>query len=664
MAIYLYKKWKATRERPATPSGPSIATPKSSNRSKFCKHRIDRLNLTSEQNSAIFPDSQPPNSNGKEGKTSESQTDISYDAPCTLCEEDKKEFSRYRWRLTAGLMLPYMVQGLDLTIIASALPFIASDFSMPLHDSPFSSESSANGLQDQLSQLNWIISAFNLTATTFIPAWGQLADIFGRYAVLQAALIFTLIGSALCTGAPVTAFTMLLFGRALQGLGCSGLLILTKVLLADKVSLKENAKNNSLFAVVGGLAYGFGPVIGGYLTQVSWRWCFIINIPIALVGMAGAHFLLPPLLLGPQTIRRTDDGTEMEGPQTFVARLSTLDFGGQFLFLFGMGLFILAITWAGAYYPWSDVKVIVPLILGSLLLILFLVWEYLMMPGSALAIRYPYRRAMIPFKLILSRNSGLLMYINFITGMAMYAVFYFVDIYFALVQQFSSSEGGKNLLYYIPGLAGGVYLAIFSCNVFPRQTWYPLFIGTVIEPLGITILAAALSWGHLPTIYGMLALTGVGTGIRLMPGTLHAIAHYPTQIAPLVSMMSLSSSLSGTLALTVMLNIFYNHLSSAGISVSGTTTSSFSGISNLTSEEQNYVRDVAKRGIVLAFYAISAFLWLGVGASAGLGNAWIAKEGDEGVVNRDGEEKMGRTFEGSFIGSLVRKNGRDNTEKA
>ncbi|KAK6612251.1 MFS-type transporter C16A3.17c 1 [Botrytis cinerea] len=561
--------------------------------------------FTSEQESAILLKSQARNSEGRGGGKSEPQAGISYAEPCSLCMQEKKAFRRYRWRVIAGLMLPYMVQALDITIIAGALPFIASDF-------------------NQLSQLNWIISAFNLTATAFIPAWGQLADIVGRYATLQAALIFTLIGSALCAGAPVSAFTMLLFGRALQGLGCSGLLILTKVILADKVSLKENAKNNSVFAIVGGLAYGFGPIVGGELTQVSWRWCFIINIPIALVGMVGVHFLLRPIMLGPQTIRRTDDNTEMEGRQTFITRLSTLDFGGQFLFLFGMGLFILAITWAGAYYPWSDAKVIVPLVLGSLLVILFLVWEYLMMPGSALALRYPYRRAMLPFNLILSRNSGLLMYINFITGMAMYAVFYFVDIYFALVLQFSSSEGGKNLLYYIPGLAVGVYLAI-------------------------SLL------GHLPTIYGMLALTGVGTGIRLMPGTLHAIGHYPTQIAPLVSMMSLSSSLGGTLALTIMLNIFNNHLSSSGISVSGTTTASFSGIATLESAEQDYVRKMAKEGIVLAFYAISAFLWLGVGASAALGNAWIAKGGGE---------EVGRTCEGSFLGSLLSRKRRSNAEKA
>jgi MFS family permease len=128
-------------------------------------------------------------------------------------------------------------------------------------------------LTDQLSQLNWIISAFNLTSGAFIPFWGQFADVFGRYAAIQIALITTIIGSAFCSGAPTTAFPMLLVGRALQGVGCAGLMIITKIVLADKVSLKENAKNNTIFTIVGGIGYGIGPVIGGYLTEASW-WVF------------------------------------------------------------------------------------------------------------------------------------------------------------------------------------------------------------------------------------------------------------------------------------------------------------------------------------------------------------------------------------------------------
>lgn len=263
-----------------------------------------------------------------------------------------------------------------------------------------------------------------------------------------------LLGSILCSASPVTSFAMLLVGRAFQGIGCAGLLIITKVALADKVSLKENAKNNTVFTIVNGVGYGVGPVIGGYLTEASWRWCFIINIPLGVIGLVLAHFVLRPELLGPQKVTRTDGATDVEVSQNFTARVSTIDFGGQFLFLFGTGLFVLALTWAGSYYSWTNVKVLAPLVVGVVLMILFVAWEYLMLPGKGLSLRFPTQKAMIPFNLVCSRNAGVLMYINFVTGMAMYAVFYFVGLYFALVKQFSSGNSGTNLLYYMPGLAG------------------------------------------------------------------------------------------------------------------------------------------------------------------------------------------------------------------
>lgn len=116
---------------------------------------------------------------------------------------------------------------------------------------------------DEISQLNWIISAFNLTSAAFIPFWGQMADVFGRHAALQATVIIMMIGSALCTAAPTDAFPMLLLGRGIQGLGCAGISVIVRVIIADKVSLKENAKNWSIFSFTAGMSYAIGPVIGG-----------------------------------------------------------------------------------------------------------------------------------------------------------------------------------------------------------------------------------------------------------------------------------------------------------------------------------------------------------------------------------------------------------------
>jgi MFS family permease len=106
-----------------------------------------------------------------------------------------------------------------------------------------------------------------LASTSSIPLYGQISDVFGRHSVLQASILFILIGSALAAGAQ--AWAMLLVGRALQGLGFAGLQTVTKVILSDKVSLKDTSLTNTLFSLFYGLSFAVGPLIGGYLTRVS-----------------------------------------------------------------------------------------------------------------------------------------------------------------------------------------------------------------------------------------------------------------------------------------------------------------------------------------------------------------------------------------------------------
>lgn len=114
---------------------------------------------------------------------------------------------------------------------------------------------------DELSELNWIVTAFTLTSTALIPSFGQLSDVFGRHVTLQLATFLMLVGSVL--GAAAQTWGMLLLGRALQGVGSAGLMSTVMIILADNVTLEENAKNNSIFSFVSGVAYAVGPVIGG-----------------------------------------------------------------------------------------------------------------------------------------------------------------------------------------------------------------------------------------------------------------------------------------------------------------------------------------------------------------------------------------------------------------
>ena len=204
---------------------------------------------------------------------------------------------------------------------------------------------------------------------------------------------------------------------------------------------------------------------------------------------------------------------------------------------------------------------------------------------------------------------------------------------------------------------------MFICNRWPQKTWPPLAFGTVVEALGITLLAVALRMGHLPTVYGMLAFTGVGTGIRLMPGTLHGVGYYRKNIASIVSLASLAISLGGTLASTIMLNIFNNKLSNAGISLvhgESSSASSFSQIAELPEDQQEYLRRIAKAGIIIAFYGISAFMWLGVVAIAFIGNVDIKKDVKQADSHEDGETDVGSLTKGSYLGSILRRKEKSN----
>ncbi|GKT49949.1 efflux pump fus6 [Colletotrichum spaethianum] len=536
--------------------------------------------------------------------------------PCPICKSARRAQLKYRCKVFAGLLLPFVVQALDVTI------------------------------------LNWIIAAFNLTSAAFVPFWGQIADIFGRHVSMQACLVLMLVGSALCTGAPLTAFPVLLLGRAFQGLACAGLNVLVRIILADKVSLRENAKNWSAFSFFGGvLGWGLGPVVGGnlgYITSgASWRWCFGINLPIAFVSMLIIYFVLRSELLGPQPIPQLDETTDTGRRTTFVKRLQTIDIGGQILFLFGFGLLILGLTWAGATYSWTSPAVLVTLILGVLISVCFVVWEYHMSPGKALARRFPWQKAMIPWELVCNRDIGLLFYTSFATGMAMYSVLYFCNLYFTMVKLWSANQAGVQLLYFTPGLGVGVWTSAFMCNSWPRKTFPPIFIGSILEMTGIGLLAWAIYTEHNPTVYGMMALTGVGTGLRVMPVPLHGIGYFPRKIAAVISLMAVAYPFGGTFGLTVMTTVFNN--------VSGISNDSplrdVSALKNLPAVLQQQVTHEAKMGVVWAFVAICPFMVLCTIVASFLGNVYINKA-DDGENERDN-----MIYEGVYLLSWFRKRG-------
>lgn len=168
-----------------------------------------------------------------------------------------------RRMLMLSLCLTLFLSALDVTIVATALPTIAST------------------LNASAAQYAWVGSAYTLASTSSTPIWAKFSDIFGRKPVIIVANGAFMAGSLVAALAPT--ITALIGGRVLQGLGGGGMLVLVTIIIGDLFELKERAKYYGLTALVYAVASAVGPVLGGVFTQViGWRWCckFLANYPI------------------------------------------------------------------------------------------------------------------------------------------------------------------------------------------------------------------------------------------------------------------------------------------------------------------------------------------------------------------------------------------------
>jgi EmrB/QacA subfamily drug resistance transporter len=156
---------------------------------------------------------------------------------------------------------------LDITIVNVALPAIE------------------RALHASFSDLQWVIDAYALTLATCVLTAGSLADLFGRKRVFILGIVLFTVASAACGASFDPLF--LIVARAVQGIGGAAMFATSLALLSQEFHGRERGTAFGVWGATIGAAVAIGPLAGGMLTSwLSWRWIFLVNIPIGIGAVA------------------------------------------------------------------------------------------------------------------------------------------------------------------------------------------------------------------------------------------------------------------------------------------------------------------------------------------------------------------------------------------
>ncbi|KAK1230454.1 hypothetical protein PQX77_006464 [Marasmius sp. AFHP31] len=448
----------------------------------------------------------------------------------TLRSSDSSGEWKFRAKLMVALAIPIFLETLDYTVVATAQGEIASEF-------------------NRLDQQSYIGTLYLLTATVFLPFFASVADIYGRHFAIQASFVFFILGSALSTGAK--NMEMMLAGRAIAGVGAAGLLTVVRVILSDSDSLDANNWQVSVLFLLYAIGYSVGPVIGGYLANVSFRWIFAINLPACVSAMILVAVLLRKhLRKGFVVDQFSPDGKSAD--MTFLGKFLKIDWIGTTLFTSGGILVLLALNW-GSSEGWNTAKVIACFVVGGIIFVPCFVWQYYLgrqanlriPPTSPLLSAYP----IIPLDVFRNYDVVTVQAASFAGGMVMIVMFYFVATFLTIVSGLEPKGAGVQLVYFAPGSGGGTLLAIYLISRL-RQPRYPIMLGSVVLPISLGLVSMAVQQEDQASIKGYVAMAGVGCGLTL--GSLNVQARFsqaPERVAVVAALSLFFRSLGGTVGL-------------------------------------------------------------------------------------------------------------------
>lgn len=364
--------------------------------------------------------------------------------------------SSVKKNIVIALMVAMFLGAIEGTVVTTAIPTIVMDL-------------------QGFEIISLVFSIYLLTSAISTPIYGKLSDLYGRKNILSIGIIIFLIGSFLC-GLSKNIY-MLIFFRAIQGLGAGAIFTVTYTIVGDVFTLNERSKVQGYLGMVWGIASIAGPFVGGLLIDMlSWHWIFFINIPFGILSV----------ILIQKNIKETFEKTKHK-----------IDFAGITTLSLSMAIFLNIFLSSENINSNSKIFILISLALTCFFLIAFYKIE-----KKAI-------EPVIPFD-IFNKSSAIVNIISFLASAVLITADVYLPIYLQNILGFSAKISGLTLApmsvaWFISSVVIGKIIVKFGAKTALLISNVILLISTIFLPtLGInTSLLSVL-------IY--VSIMGVGFG--------------------------------------------------------------------------------------------------------------------------------------------------------
>ncbi|KAJ7174417.1 major facilitator superfamily transporter [Mycena filopes] len=384
--------------------------------------------------------------------------------------------------ITLALCLSVFLVALDNTITATAIPKITDQF-------------------QSLDDVGWYASAYLLTTASFQLLFGKFYSFLNIKWVYMFAIGTFEIGSLICGIAPESS--VLIVGRAIAGLGSAGIFSGALIIVANVVPLENRPLYTGFVGSMYGIASITGPLLGGVLaSKASWRWCFLINLPLGAVTL----IVMVLFFKTPAHISR--------GEAISVAkRFRRLDPWGTAIFVPAVICALLALQWGGTRYAWGSARIIALLVIFGVFLAVFIVIQ----------IKQREENATVSPRILTQRSILAGAWYCFCSGGGFYILVYFLPIWFQSIKGVSAVN--------------------------------------VVMPIGAGFLSTlTVDSGHAKWL-GFQVIFGFGAGLGMQQPFIAAQAVLtPQDVSPGTSLLVFLQTLGGAIFVSIAENVFTSRL--------------------------------------------------------------------------------------------------------